>query len=990
VKRDIWKCVGPVILGLIASLHVLGAQLDSLDEWKVKREPVFEFAEKPVITRDGDNVTIRFASKAFCDVAVAIENDRGRIIRHLAAGVLGPNAPALFQKNSKKQTLVWDGKNDQGIYIDDKDTLTARVSLGLRARYEKSLMWEPKKRVSRGGAASLCTEDMIPVATPEGVYVYDGNGVDHIRLFDHDGNYVRTVYPFPADKLKSIKGLQWREYPQGYSRPMKHGLNQTTFLTSGHVNTKQFRQSAAFAMAIHPLKGKPGRIALVKTSLNRLATDGGVPSTDAGEILALDGPKTWVTTDGKKWDGNLHKDKRVCPYSIAFAPDGKRLYLTGYNGSGAGLGGRWQKYWMRGVKVLDYETSEDPKVFLDGFKSYAGMHVGVACDAKGRVYISDYVANSIDVYTPDAKLIKKIPIERPTQVCVNPVNGELYVFSWYLGGPIWARHPELKKLKGKPMPRATLTVLKSFNDPQQVRKFPLPFVRSGSWGLALGGWGNVTHGSEVRATVDFWAEKPTVWLISKAPMGIRHKGREGTFNWGKGWAHSSAILLQAEGDKLKVVHSFSDVVAKSVRKMHDNLGHQRLYVNPVTEELYVTDKEHQVGGGGFHTLWIVDPDSGRVKREVLPISWAEDMAFDLDGHVYLRQIDANQRVVRFDFKTWREIPFDYGEEGRDGKRKILAALILPAWTTGWESEGGIWVNPKGHIAVWCSTEHKDKRTMLIDIGRKKVFHSARYSPPMYPGRKMGGSIHVWDKHGKLIYEDAAPGVSMLDGLAIDANDDLYMMSWAPRMVNGKKYFNRVTGTLLKVTPGKNKWYCKSRCPIPLTEERQPNRQPDISGYTIGTTWIEGAHWLYGGVGNCSFKIAPGCICWMHSRFTLDYFGRSFAPEMDQFSVAVVDSNGNLMMRIGQYGNVDDGIPLILSDRQSSIGNRQLPDGPMLMPPNPRSIGGDEIALMHGCHVATMTDRYLYISDVGNGRIVQAKLDYHASERVALKDVGMKK
>ena len=35
-------------------------------------------------------------------------------------------------------------------------------------------------------------------ATPEGVYVYDGRVFDHVRLFDHDGNYVRTIYPFPA------------------------------------------------------------------------------------------------------------------------------------------------------------------------------------------------------------------------------------------------------------------------------------------------------------------------------------------------------------------------------------------------------------------------------------------------------------------------------------------------------------------------------------------------------------------------------------------------------------------------------------------------------------------------------------------------------------------------------------------------------------------------------------------------------------------------
>ena len=57
---------------------------------------------------------------------------------------------------------------------------------------------------------------------------------------------------------------------------------------------------------------------------------------------------------------------------------------------------------------------------------------------------------------------------------------------------------------------------------------------------------------------------------------------------------------------------------------------------------------------------------------------------------------------------------------------------------------------------------------------------------------------------------------------------------------------------------------------------------------------------------------------------------------------------------------------------------------MLAAPNPRPVGGDEVTLVHPSHVATMTDRYLYIGDVGNGRIVQVKLDYHASETIPLK------
>ena len=91
-----------------AALTVLAACLliapplvaSDLDEFKVKRQQVFEFAQKPTVRRHGDSVSVQFATKAFCDVTVAVEDSsltaggRPRIIRHLASGVLGRNAPA--------------------------------------------------------------------------------------------------------------------------------------------------------------------------------------------------------------------------------------------------------------------------------------------------------------------------------------------------------------------------------------------------------------------------------------------------------------------------------------------------------------------------------------------------------------------------------------------------------------------------------------------------------------------------------------------------------------------------------------------------------------------------------------------------------------------------------------------------------------------------------------------------------------------------------
>jgi hypothetical protein len=103
------------------------------------------------------------------------------------------------------------------------------------------------------------------------------------------------------------------------------------------------------------------------------------------------------------------------------------------------------------------------------------------------------------------------------------------------------------------------------------------------------------------------------------------------------------------------------------------------------------------------------------------------------------------------------------------------------------------------------------------------------------------------------------------------------------------------------------------------------------------------------------------------RAALDYFRRTFVPETQHCSVAVLDSNGNVILRIGQYGTVDDGVPLVK-------------DGG---PARPRSIGGDEVALFYAPFVATHSDCRLFIADPGNQRLLSVKLDYHATERVFL-------
>ena len=72
-----------------------------------------QFADRPKVARQGEQVTITFTLSQAADVEVAVLDAEGRIVRHLAAEVLGgeklsppPLEPGL------KQSLVWDGHDD--------------------------------------------------------------------------------------------------------------------------------------------------------------------------------------------------------------------------------------------------------------------------------------------------------------------------------------------------------------------------------------------------------------------------------------------------------------------------------------------------------------------------------------------------------------------------------------------------------------------------------------------------------------------------------------------------------------------------------------------------------------------------------------------------------------------------------------------------------------------------------------------------------------
>jgi hypothetical protein len=110
--------------------------------------------------------------------------------------------------------------------------------------------------------------------------------------------------------------------------------------------------------------------------------------------------------------------------------------------------------------------------------------------------------------------------------------------------------------------------------------------------------------------------------------------------------------------------------------------------------------------------------------------------------------------------------------------------------------------------------------------------------------------------------------------------------------------------------------------------------------------LQGALWWRGGFSPLGdLGVHNGCHC-TGSDFDVDDFGRVFAPDTGRFRIGVLDTAGNEILSFGAYGNQDS--------------------------------CGPDIAFAWIIGLA-VTDRYAYVSDVVNKRVLRIALDYTVQE-----------
>jgi len=846
---------------------------------------LFQFAEKPSLRRQGDDWVISFAVKAACEATVLVRGADGKIIRHLASGVLGDNAPPPLRPGSLSQQIVWDGKDDRG--RPAPPGWKVEVCLGLHARMDKALGWASQR---------IHTNiDGIAVDRHGQLYVLcDG---PNIRVFDRQGNYLRTLLPPAANvRPEDMTLIEWTGSTLGRAaiyRPR-----------SGGAYTFDLYRFAGFRLPKQVMAVTPhGRLTLVTNLL-----DWGLAPSERGRRLVLldtrDGstPSESIVqlarAESRFNTGPLGNDGRPL---MAVSPDGKRLYLSGL--AAQRVGG--QREPIHAVFVVGLDRPDHAQLFF-GDPAAAGKTAtaldqprGVACDAQVNLYLCDYGNNRIVLVSPQGKPLKSIKVEHPDQIAVHPQTGVLYVLRATPG----QHHFDMELVK-----------LASAAEPNPLARLPLP---------------RNAHRSYVLMALDATANPPALWL--GAVEG--HYSRCRTL-----WR------LEDRGDSFATVAQIGSVDKQPEGWQRWNPTANRAYVaaDPFREELYVRLGEDNCFPGA-----VIRVDGRTGKPLELIDARIEQVYVGPDGLAYMRLEDGGEWLAKYDPDTQKFVPMTAPEarpvlRGGYGRKKYDFAGREPVVFRG-EQVVGVYVPANPGARTWQDPfSVAPSGDIYIPVGiieeHIAALQKAGLLHPKQPSSINYCLLQVYAPDGRLKWLSILSGLGHSAGVRVGRSGAMYIVlacqSAGQRLPDGIAADGKFTacqwGTLLKFpSPAQV-------LPVGEISGRWDGQRPEKPTHYYGSgggsfdtqrgtpVVISGALWHYGGVSPVSLS---GCTC-LNSHFDVDGFERVFVPALQTATVNVLDANGNLMVRIGRYGNADSrGADSPVVDEHTGQLRPRRPDDP---------------------------------------------------------------
>jgi sugar lactone lactonase YvrE len=388
-----------------------------------------KFVEAPKVTRAGDRWEISFAVNQTTDVEVAVLNRDGKVIRHLAAGVLGgKNPPPQPLQVGLQQSIAWDGKNDDGEKVA-ADDVQIRVSAGTKVRFGRLIGSSPYTgsvavMPYRAPVNGLVTDEQgnlhVLMMSDVGSHGNSGKWPWQLRKFDPQGNYQRTLLPYPP----STKPAQ----ASGYTLLP---TNDNRFVPANQSSL--YPVFATFGNEILP-RLSAGRVVFVHSETREL------------NFFSLDGSNKLLTVP--MWPAS---SKLKCPnwidIQVALSPDGKTAYYS--NVAGLPYDGKKPEDidpdWPQGriyrqdlatagsapTPLFDLTLPDFAKnpYWMPSAWDKKSAAAGIDTDLKGNVLVCDLVNHQIVEISSAGKLLSTTPVPWPDKVMVSRKTGDLYVVS---------------------------------------------------------------------------------------------------------------------------------------------------------------------------------------------------------------------------------------------------------------------------------------------------------------------------------------------------------------------------------------------------------------------------------------------------------------------------------------------------------------------------------------------------------------------------------
>ena len=370
--------------------------------------------EKLQLQKEKDTITITFKVSEQTDVSVAIIDENKNIIRHLAAGLIGPGVQTVDPlKPDLSQKLTWDMKDDFGKDAS-KTKASVKLTIGTNVQFNKFIGHDP---YIFGSIHSLAFDEENKMYLMSFVGGYNQN-MDSLRVFSSKGKYLHSLIPFSEtlkpEALKSI--ATWNDTRKTF---MPNNLSS---------QLPQFYPWGANASLVSANQ-KAGILLTCKNQLYKMNINGG----------DIKGPIPLWNADAK-----LENPAWNIP-QMAASPDGKYLYIA--NVAGTKYQPKDEKdfnpAWPQGrVYRLDLtQTGKNPEVFYDlelpdysttkywlpdAWKKRTAAY-SVSVDKGGKVYICDLVNQAIVEVSPEGKKISSTKVPWPERVSVDPDSGDYFV-----------------------------------------------------------------------------------------------------------------------------------------------------------------------------------------------------------------------------------------------------------------------------------------------------------------------------------------------------------------------------------------------------------------------------------------------------------------------------------------------------------------------------------------------------------------------------------